>query len=251
MKVSVITASRDHGCFLKDNIKSVNEQDYPYLEQIIIDACSVDDTKKIVEKRRKKNTKYICEDDKGIYEGINKGIKAASGDVIAVLNADDIYVDGQVISDVVKSFKENDADCVYGDLVYVNKKNINKVIRYWRAGRGDRAKISTGWMPPHPSLFIKKYIYQEYGYYNADFQISADYEIILRFLYMHRITMNYMHRLCVKMRTGGASNRSLFSLLRKSYEDYKACNMYGIRKPRRIVAWKNFQKFPQFFKKKY
>ncbi|MFO8052420.1 MAG: glycosyltransferase family 2 protein [Candidatus Omnitrophota bacterium] len=251
MKVSIITATKNQGHFLESNLQSIKEQNYSNIEHIIVDSCSDDQTKEIVGKNREKINKYICEEDQGIYEGINKGIKAASGDIIAVLNVDDIYVDEQVISDVVRSFKENDTDSVYGDLVYVDKENIDKVTRYWRAGLGDRAKISVGWMPPHPALFIKKEIYQEYGCYNTDFKISADYEIILRFLYMHRITMSYMHRLCVKMRIGGVSNRSLFSMLKKSYEDYKACKIYGIKKPRRVVAWKNFQKLPQFLKKNH
>ena len=138
---------------------------------------------------------------------------------------------------------------MYGDLVYVKRKDTNKIVRYWRAGEGDRAKIVNGWMPPHPSLFIKRDVYEQYGYFNSDFKISTDYEIMLRFLFMHRISMSYLHRLCVKMRTGGISNRSIRSIVIKTLEDIKACNIYGLEKAAYTVVLKNLRKIPQFILK--
>ena len=250
MKISIITAIRNCGEFLQGNIDSVNSQLYPNTEHIIVDACSSDETKSIIEKNRLKIAESITEEDKGIYDGINKGLDISTGDIVAVLNGDDVYADDNVLSDVVAAFEDSGADAVYGDLVYVNRADKDKVLRYWRAGEGDRYKISTGWMPPHPALFIKKEIYDKFGFFNLDFHISADYEIILRFLYMHRIQISYMHRLCVKMRTGGVSNRNIFTVARKSYEDYKACKIYGIKKPSYIVMLKNLRKIPQFFRKR-
>jgi len=249
MKVSVITAIRNCGEFLESNIDSVHSQSYSNIEHIIIDAGSNDATTAIMDANRSKIAHYVSEKDRGIYDGINKGLRLATGDVIAMLNGDDIYVDENVINDIVNAFENSGTDAVYGDIVYVNKIDTNKVIRYWRAGEGDRAKILSGWMPPHPALFIKKEIYDKYGLFNTNFKISADYEIILRFLYMHRISMYYMHRLCVKMRTGGISNRSFLTIARKSYEDYKAWKIYGLKKAGYAVALKNFRKIPQFFRK--
>jgi len=249
MKISIITAIRNCGEFLQDNINSVNSQSYTNIEHIIVDACSSDDTKSIIEKNRSKIAESITEEDKGIYDGINKGLSMATGDIVAILNGDDIYADDKVLSDVAAAFESSGADAVYGDLVYVKRADTDKVCRYWRAGDGDRYKISTGWMPPHPAFFIKKEIYDKYGAFNTDFCISADYEIILRFLYMHRIKISYMHRLCVKMRVGGISNKSIFTVVRKSYEDYKACKIYSIKRPSYIVMLKNLRKIPQLLRR--
>lgn len=250
MKISIITAIKDSAEFLEDNINSVYNQNYTDKEHIIIDACSTDSTKSIIEKNKSKITAFTSEQDKGMYDGINKGLSIATGDIIAILNGDDIYADDNILSDVAATFKNNKVDAVYGDLVYVDRIYTSKVIRYWRAGEGDRSKIVKGWMPPHPALFIKKEIYDKHGSYNLDFRISADYEIILRFLFMHRISMSYMHRLCVKMRTGGVSNRSIFTIAKKSYEDYKACKIYGLKKAAYTVMLKNLRKMPQFFRRR-
>jgi len=249
MKVSVITTIRNCGEFLESNIDSVHSQSYSNIEHIIIDAYSNDATVAIVDANKSKIAHYVSEKDRGIYDGINKGLRLAAGDVIAMLNGDDVYADENVINDVVNAFENSGTDAVYGDIVYVNKIDTNKVIRYWRAGEGDRAKIANGWMPPHPALFIKKEVYDKYGYFNSNFYISADYEIILRFLYMHRISISYMHRLCVKMRIGGISNRNIFRILQKTCEDYKACKTYGIDKAAYAVMLKNLRKLSQFFKK--
>jgi len=249
MKVSVVTAIKDCGEFLQANIDSVYEQTHSDIEHIIIDACSQDSTESVVKKNESKVAIYARQEDRGIFDGINKGLRLATGDILAILNGDDIYADNNVISEVVREFTEYNTDCVYGDLVYVRQRGINKVVRYWRSGEGDRAKLLRGWMPPHPSFFVKREIYEKYGYFNTDFRISADYEIILRFLYMHRISMRYMHKLCVKMRIGGNSNRNLFRIMRKTYEDYKACRIYGIKGASFAVMLKNVRKVPQFFRR--
>jgi len=252
MKVSVITVVRNNVDYIEDCIRSVLEQTYDNIEYIIIDGESSDGTLDIIDRYKSGIREVISEKDKGHIYAWNKGLKQATGDIVGFLHSDDIYADNKVISDFVEAFKldgVDGVDCVYGDLVYVQRKNTNKVVRYWRSGEGNRAKIASGWMPPHPTLFIKKEIYERYGYYNIDFRISADYEIMLRFLYMHRIYMHYMHRLCVKMRTGGISNRSIFTLMQKSYEDYRACKIYGLRKAAYTVMLKNFRKIPQFFNK--
>ena len=250
MKVSIITVVYNNKSCIEDCIRSVISQTYNDIEYIIIDGKSIDGTLDIINKYKGKISKIVSEKDPGQIYALNKGIDLACGDAIGFLHSDDLYVDNNVLSDAVDAFENSGADAVYGDIVYVNRADTNKVHRYWRAGEGDRYKISNGWMPPHPALFIKKEIYDKYGDFNTSFAISADYEIILRFLYMHRIRISYMHRLCVKMRTGGVSNRNIVTVIRKSHEDYKACKIYGIKKPGYIVMLKNLRKIPQFFRKR-
>jgi len=250
MKVSIITVVYNNVQCIEDCIKSVVMQNYDNIEYIILDNKSTDGTLDIINKYKHKVTKLISEDDAGHIHAFNKGLELATGDIIGFLHSDDLYADTNIIESIVKGLESSDADCVYGDLVYVKKENTSKVVRYWRAGEGNRAKLSLGWMPPHPSLFVKREIYQHYGGFNTDFKISADYEIILRFLFMHRISMHYMHKLCVKMRTGGVSNRNIFRILQKTYEDYKACKIYGVNKAAYAIMLKNFRKVPQFLFKK-
>lgn len=246
MKVSLVTTAHNSAGTIGCTLESVRSQSYTNYEHIIIDNMSSDGTQDIVEQYAGSIKLYIREPDNGMYFGINKGIKEAAGDIVGILNSDDIYVDNNVLGDIVNAFRISDVDCVYGDLVYVSKQNVNEIIRYWRAGEGDRARLSQGWMPPHPAFFVRRNVYQKYGYFNTAFKISADYEIMLRFLYMHRLSAYYMHRLCVKMLTGGMSNRNLISLFTKTYEDYRICKMYGIRKASLAVLAKNLRKIPQF-----
>lgn len=247
MKISIITVVYNNIKYIKDCIDSVNKQSYSDIEHIIIDNLSTDGTAELINANKKVITKVVSEKDPGHIYAFNKGVELATGDVIAFLHSDDMYADENVIETVMEAFKEHNPDSVYGDAVYVKRDNADKVIRYWRAGEGDRAKISNGWMPPHTALFIKKDIYNHYGQFNTDFKISADYELVLRFLYMHRISMHYIHKLCVKMRLGGVSNSSLFNIIRKTREDYKACKIYGVKKAARAVLKKNIRKIPQFF----
>jgi len=247
MKITIITVVRNNAKCIEECIKSVLSQSYyNNIEYIIIDGESTDGTIDIINKYKNKVAKVISEKDPGHIHAFNKGIELATGDIIGFLHSDDLYVDDHVVEDAIAAFSQSNADSVYGDLVYVKREDINKVVRYWRADEGNRAKISLGWMPPHPSLFVKREVYQYYGGFNTEFKISADYEIILRFLYMHRISMHYMHRLCVKMRTGGISNRNLFRVLQKTFEDYKACKIYGIDRAAYAIILKNLRKIPQF-----
>jgi len=247
MKVSIITVVSNNVNCMEDCIRSVLSQSYKEIEYIIIDNMSTDGTLNIINKYRDRVAHIVSEKDSGHIHAFNKGLALAKGDIIGFLHADDMFVDSKVVEDIVLAFEGNNTDCIYGDLAYVEKADPNKIIRYWRSGEGDRAKISNGWMPPHPALFIKRSVYEQYGDFNTDFKISADYEIILRFIYMHRISMHYLHRLCVKMRTGGVSNRNLLSVVKKTYEDYKACRMYGIDRAAYTVMLKNLRKIPQFF----
>ena len=245
MKVSVITIAYNSGKSIADAIKSVMEQTYPNIEYIIVDGQSTDNTMDIVKSFGTRITKQVSEPDKGIYDALNKGIRLAEGDVVGFLHSDDIFASPDVIADVVALFSEKQTDSVYGDLQYVYKNDTSRVFRNWKAGVFSMKKLRFGWMPPHPTFYVKMQVYDQHGLFDTSFKISADYESMLRFLGKHRITTAYLPRVMVKMRIGGASNRSLKNIIRKSREDLRAMkvNSFG-----NIVtlAGKNFRKLNQF-----
>ncbi len=245
MKVSIITIAYNSGRSIADAINSVLGQTYPNIEYIIVDGQSKDDTMDIVKSFGTRITKHISEPDKGIYDALNKGIRLAEGDVVGFLHSDDIFAGPDVIADVVALFSEKETDSIYGDLQYVYKNDTSRVFRNWKAGSFSMQKLRFGWMPPHPTFYVKKQVYDEYGLFNTDFRIAADYENMLRFLGKHRISTAYLPRVMVKMRVGGASNRSLKNIIQKSREDLRAMkiNNFG-----NIItlAGKNFRKLNQF-----
>ncbi|MFN8255339.1 MAG: glycosyltransferase family 2 protein [Bacteroidales bacterium] len=246
-KITIITATYNSGHALKQCIDSVLNQTYKNIEYIIIDNCSTDQTLDIVRTYEEKISKIISEPDKGIFDALNKGIKIATGDVIGFLHADDFYANNFVLEKIMNLFDDSGADSVYGDLQYVSKLNPDKVIRNWVAGQFSIQKLKKGWMPPHPSFFVRKKVYSENGYFNLKYSISADYDIILRLFYGARISTAYLPEVVVKMRVGGTSNRSIGNIIKKSTEDLKA-----IRKNRvggfHTLFLKNIRKIDQFFK---
>lgn len=248
MKVSVITAVYNSQDTIADAINSVASQTYKHIEHIIIDGKSIDNTLEIINENSGRISKLISEPDTGIYDALNKGINNATGDVIAFLHADDIYADNTIIEKAVNLFHEKQTDSIYGDLLYVSKEDINKIIRNWKAGEFTYSKLKKGWMPPHPTFFVKKDIYKQYGLFNTDFKIAADYDIILRFLGKHKISTAYLPVVMIKMRIGGESNKSIKNIIRKMTEDIKA-----LRKNKAggiyTVVLKNVSKIPQLFKK--
>jgi len=248
MKVSIITSVYNNKDKISQAIESVLNQSYNDIEYIIIDGASTDGTKDIIESYGNKISKFISESDEGVYDGLNKGIYLATGDVIGFLHSDDFYPHNQVIEMVMKYFKENDCDGVYGDLLYVDKENIQKVIRRWKSGRFQYEKLKRGWMPPHPAFFIKKEIYEKFGVFDTSFKISADYDFMLKILSKKNIKICYLPYVLYIMRIGGVSNKSLKNLYIKSNEDLKALrknNIGGLV----TLFLKNISKLPQFFKK--
>lgn len=182
-----------------------------------------------------------------MYEAINKGIQKSSGEVIAILNSDDFYVNNQVIEKVMKLFNSRPVDAVYGDLNYVDKDDIHKVVRKWRSGEYRKDRFLQGWMPPHPAFFIRKTCYQKFGLFNTAFSISADYELMLRMLYKHEISCAYLPEVLVNMRTGGKSNMSWKARWKANQEDRRAWKINGL-KPGAFTLWmKPLSKLGQFF----
>ena len=213
MKVSIITICYNSGKTLEDTLKSIAGQTYGDIEYIIIDGASKDNTLSIINKHRSTVNILISEPDEGIYDAMNKGIKRATGDIIGILNSDDVYFDKDAVKNVVDSFIVTGADAVFGDLHYVKANDINSVVRFWKASPYKLNAFSKGWHPPHPTFFVKRNVYDNYGVFDVSFDVSADFELMLRFIGKHQIKTHYLPLVLVKMRTGGESNKSIKNII--------------------------------------
>lgn len=229
MKVSIITVSYNSAETIEDTIQSVLSQEYTDVEYIIVDGKSTDHTAEIVSKYHNKISKFVSEKDKGIYDALNKGIALATGDIVGLLHADDLYANTNVISDVVKQFTSSNAAAIYADLNYVDRYNTTKVIRKWRSGNYKDGMFLKGWMPPHPTFFVKKTCYDTYGTFNLKLRSSADYELMLRFIHVNKIKISYLQKMIVNMRAGGQSNVSLLNRLKGNKEDHLAWELNGLK----------------------
>lgn len=248
MKISVITITYNSEKTVEDTIKSVVAQDFPNLEYLIIDGMSKDKTLQVVGKYNAYIDKVVSEKDKGLYDALNKGIKTATGEVIGMLHSDDIYANNQVISKVAQQFAiDPDLEAVYADLVFVDRNDTNKVLRTWRAGEYKEDAFKKGWMPPHPTFFVKKSVYDRFGGFNLDLKLSADYELMLRFIHKEKIKVAYLPEIIVKMRMGGISNTSFFVKLKANLEDKKAWKLNGVKPGWFTTLRKPLKKLGQYF----
>lgn len=247
MKVSIITVCRNSEATIDATIRSVLEQDYADIEYIIIDGKSADKTFSIIEKYRNKISKVFSEKDEGMYFAINKGIQLAIGDIVGILNADDFYATEKSISCVVREFETKKTDSVYGNLQYVSRDNPQKIIRHWKSNSFNPDFFLKGWMPPHPTFFVKRNCYEKFGLFNTSFSISADYELMLRFLYKHKITSSFIPQVLVKMRTGGISNVTLNSRIKANQEDRRAWRINNLKPTSLTLILKPLSKLRQFF----
>ncbi len=249
MKVSVITISYNSALTIEDTIRSVLEQDYEHLEYIIIDGASTDGTLNIIDKYKSQVSRIISEPDKGIYNAMNKGLKLATGDVISILNSDDTFAHPCAVSKMVSKLIETNADTCYGDLVYVQRDNPEKRLRYWRAGEYAPNCFLNGWMPPHPTFFAKAELYKKYGGFNESLKISADYELMLRMLYRNGASTTYLPEVVVKMKAGGMSNSSLRNRIAANREDRLAWKINGLKPNFYTFQLKPLSKLKQFIKR--
>jgi glycosyltransferase involved in cell wall biosynthesis len=247
MKISIITAVLNSKDFIEDCIQSVLNQAYKDIEYIIIDGGSTDGTVEIIKGHQSRITKLVSERDNGIYNAMNKGISLATGEVIGILNADDFYSDSGIIEKVAQVFENGDIESCYGDLEYVDAVDTGKVIRYWRSGSYHINKFYSGWMPPHPTFFVRRSVYQRYGLFNLALGSAADYELMLRFLVKHRITAAYIPEVIVKMRTGGVSNASLKNRIHANRMDRRAWSVNGLNPYPWTLLFKPLRKVYQFF----
>ena len=249
MKISIITVGYNAAATIEETMQSVFHQSYGNIEYVIIDGGSSEGTLEIVERYSDKIAHYVSEPDGGIYFGMNKGIAACSGDYIGILNADDVYASKEVLSEVAELLKASSADTLYGDLEYVAEDNLQKVVRKWVSGNFQSNKFLSGWMPPHPTFFVKKELYTSCGVFNTDFKLAADYELMLRFLYKHKLSAVYLPKTLIKMRVGGVSNNSLKNRLAANKEDRKAWVVNSIRPKWYTLFMKPASKLLQFLKK--
>lgn len=248
MKISVVTAVFNRRDTIAAAMDSVYEQTYTDVEHIIQDGGSRDGTLEVIKDRSSPATHLRSEPDDGIYDAINRGIRRATGDVIGLMHSDDRFASPRVLSEIAKAFENPDIDGVYGDLTYVSKGDPARVIRYWRAGEYDLSRLRRGWMPPHPTLYLRRGVFDHWGLYDTGFRIAADYDAMLRYLVKGRIRLAYIPQVLVCMRVGGESNRSLGRILRKSREDYHAIRRNGVG-GLGTLAMKNVSKVMQFIQK--
>lgn len=246
MKISVVTISYNSADTIESTIKSVLDQDYSDIEYIIIDGGSTDSTLSIIEKYKDSIDHLVSEPDNGLYDAMNKGIEIATGDVIGMLNSDDVFADNTVLSKVALAIEN--ADAVYGDLNYVDRDNLEKITRKWKSGKYRRNAFKRGWMPPHPTFYVRATKYHQLGTYNTRFKTSADYELMLRFIHKHKIKVDYIPHVMVLMRVGGQSNSSIKNRLAANKEDRFAWKINGLRPGIFTFIMKPLSKIGQFIK---
>ncbi len=228
LKVTIITATYNSAEHLEDCIRSVMEQDHGNIEHIIIDGKSIDGTVDIIKKYEPYIAQWVSETDRGMYDAINKGMQMATGDIIGTLNSDDMLVSPDVISAIVKVFKDNNVDAVYGDLEYVDRNDSSHVLRIWKGKPYKRSLFRRGWMPAHPTFYFKRELLEKYGAYETHYFSAADYEFMARYLYRFKASAYYLPKLIVMMRAGGQSNGNIKQRLRANRRDYLAMKKNGI-----------------------
>lgn len=249
MKVSIITVVFNGEKTIQTAIDSVAAQNYSDIEYIVIDGGSQDTTLEILNRNKYRINVLISEKDDGIYFAMNKGIQLAKGELIGILNADDFYQDRNVVSDVVEQIKSTFSEGVYGDLVYVDKNDTSKVIRYWKAGKYFRNDFLWGWMPPHPTVFLKKTVYEKFGLFNTKFISAADYEFLLRIMFKYHVHLDYLPRIITRMREGGKSNISFQNRIKANNEDLLAWKINGLNPYFFTTYLKPIKKIKQFWQR--
>jgi glycosyltransferase involved in cell wall biosynthesis len=247
MKISLLTVSYNSADTIQDTIESVRSQDYKDIEYIVVDGNSTDGTVDIIRHNSGRISKWISEPDKGIYDAMNKGIALCTGEVVGILNSDDFYSNNQIISQIANAFEDSSIDAVYGDLVFVDPGNLNKVVRAYSSKNWMPKKFAWGFMPAHPTFFVRRKYYHSIGLFKTDYKISADYELLIRFLAVNKLNCQYLPLQMVKMRKGGVSSRGIRSNYILNEEIIRACRENGISTNRAMVYSKYFFKFFELF----
>ena len=249
MKISVITAVVNAQGTLPDTIESVSGQTHEDREHIVIDGGSRDGTLDILRDNVDLLTQWVSEPDRGIYDAMNKGIRMAEGDIVGLLNADDVYADNRVLERVAEVFQNPDIEACYGDLVYVQASDLSRVIRYWRSGEYRPGLFERGWMPAHPTFFVRRDTYHRLGLYNLRLQFQSDFELTARFMALHQIKTCYIPEVLVRMRLGGATNRSVANIVKGNVESYLAIRRLGLGVTPFYFVTKFAMRLPQFFRR--
>lgn len=238
MRITIITVCYNRVATIEKSIKSVLEQDYADIEYIIIDGNSKDGTKEVIQSFGDKITKVISEPDKGMYDAINKGLEMATGDIIGLMHSDDEFFDSTVISKIITAFeKAPETDGIYGSGIYITNDTEGRIVRNRIGGAYDFKKLESGWLPLHPTVYLRKNLIEKHGYYNLDFKIASDTEFLLRYLFKYKIKMTYIDEYIVKMRMGGLSTSYKRALV-VFYEDYKIYKFHNISALRAVLLKK-------------
>jgi glycosyltransferase len=245
MKIVIITATFNCSDSILNCIESVVKQTYPKIEHIIVDGLSNDNTIELIKSVPNRVSKIISEPDSGVYDALNKGIKLDAGDVIGFLHADDVFASENTIAQIADVLSNPHVDGIYGDLIFVN--NDGRIVRYWKSKQFNQKDLKKGWMPPHPTLFLRKEVYEKLGLFNDRYKISGDYEFMLRLLTDSSIQLKYISGVITYMKLGGKSTGNLTDIIIKSFEDYKILKKYGFNFPLAILFMKNIRKIPQLF----
>lgn len=249
MKISIITTCYNRAATIQGAIESVLAQDYPNIEYIIVDGLSNDGSMEVINRYKDRVAQIVSERDHGMYEAINKGIRMATGDIIGLVHSDDFLYDTHVISDVVKRFKDTNADFLYGDGVFVNATDINKPVRNWIGGTYHRWKVACGWLPLHPTCYIRKDVMMREGLYDESYKIAADSDLLFRYLYMANLKVTYLKRKIIRMRMGGLSTDSAKRKLMwdEDVRMYRSHGRWGVSTKIMKMMWK----VPQFIEAKF
>lgn len=252
MKISIVTATYNSENTVEDTIKSVLSQNYKDYEYIIIDGVSKDNTLDIVRKYEPQfegKMKVFSEKDQGIYDAMNKGFHRATGDALMLINSDDLFARPDALELVVKEFEKNpDIDGVYADLYYVSQNNIDNIVRVWKTG--EQKPMRKGWLPAHPTFYVKRESYEKFGYFNLTYSLAADFELMLRFVEKHHIKLQYLPEYLVKMRLGGATSKNIQNIYRQDVETIRAFKENGLPGGNIMyLFWRYLPKIKQFFRK--
>ena len=246
LKISLITVCYNAENTIDQCIQSVFGQSFKNIQYIIIDGGSTDKTIRIIDRYKDKINIFLSGPDAGIYDAMNKGIKLAGGDIIGMLNADDCFADNTVLSTVAEAFKQQDAPIIYGDLDFVNSRG--SIIRKWRSAQYSPGMFNWGWMPPHPTFYCKRELFHQFGFYSLDYGTAADYELMLRFMHLHKINAFYIKKIIITMKIGGISNKSFANRVKGLLFDFKAMRNNGILIPAITLLFKPLRKINQYFK---
>lgn len=249
MKISVITVVYNGAATLEEAILSVHRQTHGEIEHIVVDGCSTDGTAAIVERHREKLSTVLREPDQGLYHAMNKGLALASGEVVGFLNADDIYSHDRVLERIAHTLDDPTLDACYADLVYVAKDDPERIVRYWTSQPYEDGLFEKGWLPAHPTFYVRRGVYEQFGDFDLYYRYQADFELTMRFLAIGGIRSRYVPEIWVRMRLGGATNRSLGNVMRGNFESYRACKEHGLKVNPGYFATKFLLRLPQFFKR--
>ena len=247
MHISIITVCLNSASTIGDALESVGKQTFREIEHIVVDGVSTDGTQKIVSDFTPNLARLISEPDRGLYDAMNKGMAVATGDIIGYLNSDDVFADSDVLQKVARVFADENVDACYGDLVYVRQDDMSRVVRYWRSRPYSPGLVERGWMPAHPTFFLRQSILQKLGGFDIRYRYQSDYELMVRLFLKERISAVYIPEVMVRMRTGGHTNRSIRNIVKGNLEAYRACRENGIKVSPLFILQKMMSRLPQYF----